>query len=90
MQILNSYSKASGQQINLSKIGIIGGKWMAARTKAIIADILQMETWVHPGKYLGLPSEQGRPKTASLFWVKEKILQKIEGWKEGILNQAIF
>lgn len=88
MQILNSYSKASGQRINLTKSSIIGGKWMAPRIKIKMAEILQISLWDNPGKYLGLPSEWGRSRNSALSWIKEKIFLKLQGWKECILNQV--
>lgn len=88
MEILNAYSKASGQRINLAKSGVIGGKFMDYRVKTKLAGILQMQLWENPGKYLGLPAEWSRSKTSALNWIKEKIEKKIEGWKENLLNQA--
>ena len=39
-------------------------------------------------KYLGLPSLVGKHKKASLMFIKEKILTKLQGWKEQLLSQA--
>ncbi|XP_057445027.1 uncharacterized protein LOC130737292 [Lotus japonicus] len=47
-----------------------------------------MEIWADPGKYLGLPAIWGRNRTASLMWIKDKILGKMESWKGSLLNQA--
>lgn len=41
-----------------------------------------------PWKYLGLPGEWGRAKTNALSWLKERILSKLEGWEENLLNHA--
>lgn len=38
--------------------------------------------------YLGLPGDWGRSKQGALQWIKEKIVAKLEGWKENLLNQA--
>lgn len=37
---------------------------------------------------MGLPGEWGRSKQGALQWIKEKIVAKLEGWKENLLNQA--
>ncbi|KAJ1387738.1 Ribonuclease H-like superfamily [Sesbania bispinosa] len=47
-----------------------------------------MEPWDDPGKYLGLPSVWGRSRNQSLAWIKERVLSKMDGWKERFLNQA--
>ncbi|XP_025681990.1 uncharacterized protein [Arachis hypogaea] len=47
-----------------------------------------MVSWEDPGRYLGLPTRWGRSKNRALEWIKEKILDKMQGWKEKLLNQA--
>lgn len=47
-----------------------------------------MAAWDSPGKYLGLPAEWGRSKSSALNWIKLRVLDKIDGWKEKLLNQA--
>lgn len=47
-----------------------------------------MNEWEAPGKYLGLPAEWGRSKSNTLNWLKLRVLEKIDGWKEKLLNQA--
>lgn len=88
VEILNKYTQHSGQRINISKSGVIAGKFMAPRLKGSLARILHMQLWDNPGKYLGLPADWGRSKISALSWIKERILKKIEGWKESLLNQA--
>ena len=39
-------------------------------------------------KYLGLPAVVGRNKTASLNFIKERVWNKLQGWKEKLLSQA--
>ncbi|XP_057425948.1 uncharacterized protein LOC130719340 [Lotus japonicus] len=40
------------------------------------------------GLYLRIPAEWGRSKNQSLAWIKGKLLNKIQGWKSLLLNQA--
>lgn len=47
-----------------------------------------MQDWDNPGKYLGLPADWGRSRCTGLAWIRERILNKIEGWKENLLNMA--
>ncbi|XP_058222864.1 uncharacterized mitochondrial protein AtMg00310-like [Rhododendron vialii] len=39
-------------------------------------------------KYLGLPAEVGKSKSTLFDYIKDRVLQKLAGWKEKILNQA--
>ncbi|KAF7817649.1 uncharacterized protein G2W53_031618 [Senna tora] len=87
-QILNQFTEASGQMINTSKSGIVFSKGTDVRNQNRIANILRMTIWNSPGKYLGLPSEWGRSKTHALSWIKEKVWQKLQGWKEKLLSDA--
>ncbi|XP_072094057.1 uncharacterized protein [Arachis hypogaea] len=84
--ILNRYTDASGQKINLEKSGIVFGQQVSIQTRVNIEEIMGMQTWENPGKYLGLPAHWGRSK--ALAWLEERIDNKIEGWKERLLNQA--
>nr|XP_025703912.1 uncharacterized protein LOC112805796 [Arachis hypogaea] len=88
VQILNQYTSASGQVINLEKSGIIFGNQIPIQTRVNIEDILNIPTWDSPGRYLGLPAQWGRAKGKALEWIMEKVEGKIEGWKESLLNQA--
>lgn len=88
VKILSSYSKALGQKINLAKSGVICGKFVDPGLKMRLANILSMQCWDNPGKYLGLPADWGRSKNNELGWIRERIFAKMEGWKENLLNQA--
>lgn len=61
---------------------------MDGRVKVHLADVLQMQLWNGPGKYLGLPTDWGRAKNSTLKWIKDRIEMKLEGWKECLPNQA--
>lgn len=88
IRILNEYCAASGQKINLTKSGIICGKGVPRQTQLFLVNILNMQIWDNPGRYLGLPGDWGRSKVNALAWIKERIFSKVEGWKESLLNQA--
>lgn len=87
INILNMYTNASGQMINTTKSGLIGGRFISHQVKLRLAGILSIQVWDNPGKYLGLPVEWSRKKINDLEWIREKVLGKIEGWKECLLNQ---
>ncbi|XP_072058188.1 uncharacterized protein [Arachis hypogaea] len=86
--VLNEYTEASGQRINMNKSGISFESQVPIQTRVDIEEILGMTTWDTPGKYLGLPAIWGRSQNKALAWIEEKIMNKLEGWKERLLNQA--
>ncbi|KAJ1433127.1 Ribonuclease H-like superfamily [Sesbania bispinosa] len=50
--------------------------------------IFNFQAWDHPQKYLGLPAEFARSKSSTLSWIFDRLKQKVEGWKENLLNYA--
>ncbi|KAF7801558.1 reverse transcriptase [Senna tora] len=85
-RILNVYCSISGQKINISKSKIVFSKGIDPSIKHNVANALQMQIWDNPGKYLGLPGVWGRAKSNALSWIKDKIWNKLQGWKENFLN----
>ncbi|XP_052118910.1 uncharacterized protein LOC127748431 [Arachis duranensis] len=88
IQVLNQYTEASGQRINLEKSGISFGSIIPIQTRANIEEILCMAAWENPGKYVGLLARWEISKNKALEWIEEKVMNKMEGWKEKLLNQA--
>lgn len=86
--ILNIYTKASGQRIKAAKSSVMFGKGVPERTKTAIATILRMPISCQASKYLGLPGEWQRSKTQALSWLKDRIWLMLQGWKECFLSQA--
>ncbi|RYR51692.1 hypothetical protein Ahy_A06g026672 [Arachis hypogaea] len=88
IQVLNQYTEASGQRINLEKSGISFGSIIPIQTRANIEEILCMAAWENPGKYVGLPARWEISKNKALECIEEKVMNKMEGWKEKLLNQV--
>lgn len=88
VRMLNLYCHASGQKINLTKSGLICGCAVPTLMRCRLEGILHIQEWSNPGKYLGVPTDWGRSRSNALGWIKEKILAKVDGWKEKLLNQA--
>ncbi|KAF7152045.1 hypothetical protein RHSIM_Rhsim01G0173900 [Rhododendron simsii] len=86
--ILDDYRKASGQLINLQKSSMFFSKNTGADLKRALSSNLVIPVRTDLGKYLGLPTEVGKSKTEMFNYIKERVLQKLAGWKEKILNQA--
>lgn len=85
--ILNEFTSPLGQKINLTKYGPIFGSNIDMGLRRVLADIINVPLWDHPGAYLGIPEEWGGSKVLILQWIKEKVLSKMEGWKGNLLNK---
>lgn len=87
-QILKSYCKASGQVVNLEKSNLFFSPNTLAEVKEEMRAALNVNITDDPRKYLGLPTIYGRSEKEALAFVKEKILHKVQGWKQSLLTQA--
>ena len=57
IRILNLFSKAFGQRINMKKYGLVFGKSIDRVKKQQFSCILSSQEWDSPSKYLGLPAQ---------------------------------
>lgn len=76
-----------GRMINLAKSGLVCADKVPNHTKEALFSIIQVPIWDSPG----LPwnsCSMGRVKSQALQYHKERILNKYEGWKGNLLNQA--
>ena len=80
--LLDIYEKASGQQLNQNKTGLFFSKSTPPFMLNLIKEFLGVQESKHHEKYLGLPSLVGKYKKASLLFIKERVLAKLQGWKE--------
>ena len=83
-----SYEKASGQQLNRNKTDIFFSKSTPPNILDQIKDSLGVQEIKQYEKYLGLLSLMGKNKKASLLYIKERVLAKLQGWKEQLLSQT--
>lgn len=88
INILNIFTSALGKKLNLSKSGIICGGRALPEFKVKVSAMTNIPLWDSLGKYLGIPAEWGGSKIQGLSWLKEKVINRLEGWKGKILNAA--
>uniref|UniRef100_A0A803PLN3 Reverse transcriptase domain-containing protein n=1 Tax=Cannabis sativa TaxID=3483 RepID=A0A803PLN3_CANSA len=86
--ILQRYSTLSGQQINLDKSEVCMGKRISSAQGQNFATRLGVRLVSHHAKYLGLPSFVGRRKKEVFEIIKDKVWNKLKGWKASMFSQA--
>ena len=86
--LLDWYEAALGQQVNKAKTILFFNRNTSAEVQQEIKDLLGVPAIKHYDKYLILPSFVGRQKKACFNQIKERIWNKMQGWKERLLSQA--
>ena len=82
------YEKAYGQKLNREKTTMFFSKATLEERKLEIIEALGVSEVKEYEKYLGLPAVIGRNKKVSLNFIKERVWNKLQGWKEKLLSQA--
>ncbi|XP_023880732.1 uncharacterized protein LOC111993105 [Quercus suber] len=87
-QLLDIYEKASGQQLNREKTTLFFSRNTPPDIQEAIKNRFGAEVIRQHETYLGLPSLVGRSKQNTFRALKEKLDNKLSGWKEKMLSQA--
>jgi hypothetical protein len=88
MEILQLYEASSGQQLNREKTAIFFSPNTSPATRKSIQDFGGSSGAQNFDKYLGLPALIGRSKRAIFNGLKERIVCRLQGWKEKFLSKA--
>ncbi|CAN6724078.1 unnamed protein product [Malus baccata var. baccata] len=88
VDIVNTYARGSGQEINLSKSSIFFGTSTSKRIKKRIGNTLGIMHKDGFGKYLGLQADFGLSKKAVFAEIRDKMEARLAGWSEQFLSQA--
>ena len=88
LDLLDKYERASGQRINRAKTQLFFSTNTRQQVRNSIKTRLGVSDAHHIEKYLGLPSFVGRGKKHSFSYIRERVWNKIQGWKEKLLSQA--
>nr|AAM18736.1 putative reverse transcriptase [Oryza sativa Japonica Group] len=86
--ILQIYEECSGQVINKDKSAVMFSPNTSSLEKGAVMAALNMQRETTNEKYLGLPVFVGRSRTKIFSYLKERIWQRIQGWKEKLLSRA--
>jgi len=74
---LQSYCKASGQQVNLDKSSIHFAKGCGAVDREHIKAILNVDNEALSEKYLGMPTDVGSSSNGSFKYLKDRLWKRI-------------
>jgi hypothetical protein len=86
LQVLDTYCANSGQLVSLSKSSIYFSPNTNVLLRAEICEALNIDTEALSDKYLGLPAIVGADRSDCFEHFIERIIQRINGWKEKILS----
>lgn len=86
IEILRKYEAASGQKINIDKSSIFFSHNTPQETKNEVLEFLGLMHGSCHSKYLGLPTIIGKSKSTIFAEIKEKVGEKLSGWKEKMLS----
>ncbi|KAL0436253.1 UNVERIFIED_CONTAM: putative ribonuclease H protein [Sesamum radiatum] len=86
--VLDTYRRASGQEINLLKSSIGFSHNTSVDMRSQLAADLNIRIDNCLAIYLGLPSKASRSKKDLFATIRDRIWSKITGWSEKLLSQA--
>lgn len=86
MRLLNGYCLASGQLVNLEKSCFFFTDNTPDVIKKDCCDVLGIDVANSPRKYLRLPILWGRSKFEALAFVRDRVSNKVQGWKHSLLS----
>lgn len=88
MDLLRRYEKASSQLVNTDKTSLYFSRNTAKNLRVAIQHVIGVLEVREHKKYLGLPFFVGCSKYHTFAQIKEKVWNRIHGWKEKMLSQA--
>jgi len=86
--ILQTYESVSGQTINKEKSVVLFSRNTSDRDRRDVKETLQIATEATNDRYLGLPVNVGNNRAKTFEYLKDRIWQRIQGWKEKMLSRA--
>lgn len=86
--VLYVYSQASSQAINFAKSSVAFSTNVAMHLQVQLASFLGMQCVKRHERYLGLRTFVGKNKKQTFSFIKEKVTQRLHGWKGKLLSSA--
>lgn len=85
---LKQYDKATGKRVNFQKSSIHISSNTSNSMAEAVSQRLQVTVSRDASFYLGLPSYVGKNKREVFKYVKEKVWNRMQGWKGKILSRG--
>lgn len=85
ISILDLYERCSGQVINKTKSVVMFSVNAAQNQREEVMTALEIERETMNDKYLGLPVYVGQSKQNIFSYLKDRVWNRIQGWKEKLL-----
>ena len=76
----------SGQTINKDKSAVLFSRNTRSRDRRDVKDSLQIMKEAMNDRYLGLSVNVGNDRAKTFAYLKDRIWQRIQGWKEKMLS----
>ena len=87
-RILTLYEQVSGQTINKAKSAVLFSANTRDADQIALKNILQITNETMNDRYLGLPVHVGLSRSGTFSYLKDRVWQRILGWKEKMLSKA--
>jgi hypothetical protein len=86
--VMEDYSRATGQLVNLSKCSILFGNSCPKPIQETIKSTLQLQRSEFEDKYLGLPTPHGRMNKGKLQNLQVRLTKRFMEWGDSFPSQA--
>nr|XP_023887252.1 uncharacterized protein LOC111999356 [Quercus suber] len=87
-RLLQVYEASSGQQLNRNKTSLFFSPNTEVGIREDVKNMFGADVIKPHESYLGLPSLVGRSKFNSFAQLKQRVANKVSGWKEKLLTNA--
>ncbi|KAL5740942.1 hypothetical protein ACOSQ2_030122 [Xanthoceras sorbifolium] len=84
--VLDSYERASGQAVNYDKSALSFSPNTQLSVRTLVGSLFNIGEVSCHDKYLGLPSAISKNRRNVFANIKEKVWQKLQGWKHKLLS----
>lgn len=88
LQILDTFDKASGQQINVDKSSVFFSKNTPNSLKIALCHKLKFKEASDQSMYLGLPNTMGKNISSLFGFLKDRLQNRIQGWDTKTLSKG--
>ena len=86
-ELLKVYEECSGQAINTDKSAVMFSVNTGGNSRRRVREILRIRAETRSEKYLGMPVYVGKSRSEVSAYLKERVWQRIQGWRNYCQKQ---